>query len=288
MCSRRVVAALVVVVIAASGFYLDFGALVGADLARRARGPIGVVQARTKAPATDGFDEYFIDKTMRIDYFHSGGRGIEVLALDEVISDGRWSGSRTRLVDDLNLGKYLFEVVDRRTHRVIYSRGFASIYGEWERTPSARMGYATFHESLRFPWPQQAVQVILKVRDQQNSFYEIWSTEINPNSRFVSSADRAPSGDVWPIIESGSPTVKVDLLVVGDGYTAGEMPKFHADAERLVDALFDEEPFASRRADFNVWGLELPSPQSGVSRPRAMEFRRTPLSVEYNIFDSER
>ena len=76
--------------------------------------------------------------------------------------------------------------------------------------------------------------------------------------------------------------------MIGEGYTAEEFPKFHADAERLVNALFDEEPFASRRSDFNVWGLDLPSPQSGVSRPRALEFRRTPLSAEYNIFDSER
>ena len=73
------------------------------------------------------FDEYFIDKTMRVDYFHAGGRGTEMLGLDQVVSDGPWAGSRTRLVDDLNLGKYIFEVIDRTTNGVIYSRGFASI-----------------------------------------------------------------------------------------------------------------------------------------------------------------
>ena len=62
---------------------------------------------------------------MRVDYFHSGGLGAEILALDQVVSDGSWAGSRTRLLDDLNLGKYRFEVIDRRTNRVIYSRGFA-------------------------------------------------------------------------------------------------------------------------------------------------------------------
>ena len=288
MRARHVVVALIVAGTAGSAFHRDLGALTGVDLSRRPRGPMGVVQARTQAPSTDGFDDDFIDKTMRVDYFHSGGRGTEILALDEVVSDGRWSGSRTRLVDDLNLGKYLFEVVDRQTRRVLYSRGFASIYGEWETTPAAREVYATFHESLRFPWPQRAVQVMLKVRDRENGFYEIWSTVIDPNSRFVNPANRAPAGEVWPIIESGPPSEKVDLLVIGEGYTAGEIPKFHADADRLVDGLFGEEPFASRRSDFNVWGLDLPSPQSGVSRPRAMEFRRTPLSAQYNIFDSER
>ena len=225
---------------------------------------------------------------MRVDYVHSGGLGQEILALDQVVSDGVWAGSRTRLADDLNLGKYLFEVIDRRTNLVIYSRGFASIYGEWETTAEARELYRSFHESLRFPWPRRPVQVVLKVRDSENSFHQIWSTVVDPNSRFVNSADRTPAGEVWPIIESGPPSEKVDLLVIGDGYTAAEIPKFRADATRLVDALFQEEPFRSRRADFNVWGLDLPSAESGVSRPRAGQFRRTPVSAEYNIFDSER
>ena len=245
-------------------------------------------ESAAQPPAAGVFGTYFVDKTMRVDYFHSGGRGTETLALDQVVSDGLWAGSRTRLVDDLNLGKYLFEVIDRRTNRVIFSRGFASIYGEWETTPESRDVYRSFHESLRFPWPRESVQVVLNVRDRENSFHELWSTVIDPNSRFVNPADRAPSGVVWPLIESGPPEEKVDLLVIGEGYTESELPKFHADAERLVSALFEEAPFKGRRSDFNVWGLDLPSAESGITRPRAMEFRRTPLSAQYNIFDSER
>jgi hypothetical protein len=66
------------------------------------------------------------------------------------------------------------------------------------------------------------------------------------------------------------------------------MDKFHSDARRLVDVLFSVEPFSSRRADFNVWAIDLPSPRTGVNRPHVGRFRRTPVSAEYNIFDSER
>ena len=251
-------------------------------------GTAGLLLHRDLGAFAGTFEEHFIDKTMRVDYFHTGGLGTETVALDQVVSDGPWSGSRTRLVDDLNLGKYRFEVIDRRTERTLYSRGFSSIYGEWETTPPAREGHSTFHESLRFPWPKRAVRVVLRVRDREDGFSEVWSTVIDPDSRFVNPTDRAPQGEVWPILESGPPSEKVDLLMIGEGYRASEVPKFRGDAERLVGALFDEEPFASRRSDFNVWGLELASSESGVSRPRAMEFRRTPLSAEYNIFDSER
>ena len=246
------------------------------------------VEARTNGQSVGEFDIYFIEKTMRVDYFHSGGLGMEILGLDQIVSDGPWAGSRTRLIDDLNLGKYFFEVVDSRMNRVVYSRGFASIYGEWETTSESREVYRTFHESIRFPWPKQPVQVVLSVRGQENSFHEIWKTAIDPNSRFVNPTNREPAGEVWPIVESGPPAEKVDLVVIGDGYTKDELPKFHFDALRLTNALFEEEPFKSRRSDFNVWGLDLPSAQSGITRPRAMAFRRTPLSAQYNIFDLER
>ena len=248
----------------------------------------GLPSQTAQVETADKFDQYFIDKTMRLDYFHAGGLGKEFIALDQIVSDGQWAGSRSRLIDNLNLGKYLFEVIDRSSNRVIYSRGFASIYGEWETTPEYREVHRSFHESLRFPWPKRPVQVTLKVRKTDNSFQELWSTVIDSSSRFVNPSDREPMGNVWPIFTNGSPTEKVDLLVIGEGYTKDELQKFHADATRLVDALFAEEPFLSRKADFNVWGLDLPSAESGVTRPRAGQFRRTPLSLEYNIFDSER
>lgn len=240
------------------------------------------------AAETPAFDRFFTAKTMRVDYFHTGDVDEEVVSLDQIVSDGPWPGSRTRLVDETNFGKYHFEVIDRDTNRVIYSRGFASIYGEWETTDEAKQVHRTFHESLRFPWPKKPVQVVLKKRDRENSFREIWSHVIDPDSRFVNKADVAPAGKVWNIFRNGDPATKVDLLVLGDGYTAAEMEKFHRDAKRLVDKLFATEPFKSRKKDFNVWAVDTPAAASGVHQPRTRDDRRSPVGAEYNAFDSER
>ena len=238
--------------------------------------------------APNAFDADFDRRTMRLDYFHTGGSGREVVALDRVVSDGPWAGSPTRLLDDLNLGTYRFEVVDAATRRVLYSRGFASLYGEWETTDEPKTASRTFHESLRFPWPRRPVQVVLEKRGHDGLFREIWSAGVDPSSRFVNAADRAPSGRVWTILESGPPAEKVDLVILGEGYSEAELPKFHADAGRLVERLFSVEPFKSRRSDFNVRAIDLPSAGSGVHRPHVGRSRRTPVSAEYNIFDSER
>ena len=132
---------------------------------------------------------------------------------------------------------------------------------------------------------------MLQKRQADNAFADVWTTEVDPASRFVNrGAARQHAGQR---LDACSRTArrreKVDLLVIGEGYTAAEMPKFHARREAAASpALFAQEPFKSRRGDFNVRALDLPSAESGVNRPNAGVFRRTPLSAEYNIFDSER
>ena len=240
------------------------------------------VAAQAPPPAFD------FARTMRVDYFHTGGaKSGEIVALDRVVNDGAWPGSRTQLVDRTNLGPYRFQVRDH-SGATIYSRGFASIYGEWETTGEAKTINRTLHESLRFPWPTTPVRVTLEKRQADQSFREIWATEIDSASRFVNAAAPAPAGAVVPIFENGPASAKVDILLISEGYRAQEMQKFRADAKRLIEALFAQEPFKSRRNDFNVRMLELPSAQSGVNRPNAGVFKRTPISAEYNIFDSER
>lgn len=235
------------------------------------------------------FDELFRDKTMRVDYFHtSTPKGEEIVALDRIVSDGPWTGSHTHLIDTSNLGKYYFEVIDRETNRVLYSRGFASVYGEWETTAAAKERAATFHESLRFPWPKKPVQVVLKKRDANNAFQQVWSTLVDPESRFVNPADVEPAGRVWTYLQSGPASKKVDLLIIGEGYSAAEMPKLKSDVEKLAGKLFTTEPFKSRKNDFNVRVLELPAAKSGIHRPRTRDDRRNTIGTQYNIFDSER
>ncbi len=220
------------------------------------------------APNAPGLD---FGRTVRVDYLHSGGPKGETLTLDAIVSEGAWPGSRTQLIDSTNLGKYIFEVVERSSNRVLYSRGFATIYGEWETTPDSRATSRTFHESLRFPRPDAPVRIFIKKRDAQNVFKVLWEIDADP----AVIASRAPisSSSVSTMLESGPPSRKVDLLLVSDGYSVSQAAAFRADAARLLDALFALEPFKSRRADFNVRALHVPA---------------SSLAVEFNVFGLDR
>lgn len=237
----------------------------------------------------DEYDQRFTGKTLRFDYYHSGTSSQEIFSVDEVRLEGDWPGSRTRLLDTLNLGKYLFEVIDPATNQVIYSRGFASIFGEWETTGEARQGiYRTFHESQRFPEPRMAVQLVLKKRDSQGDFREVFATRIDPGSRFVNRSPVQSGDQVVKVLENGPASSKVDLLVLGDGYQSDESDKFHADVERLVAALFQTDPFKARKADFNVWAMATPSQDSGIKDPRRNLWKNTTLGLTFNAFDLDR
>jgi hypothetical protein len=88
--------------------------------------------------------------------------------------------------------------------------------------------------------------------------------------------------------EAGDPADKLDLLILGDGYTLAERGKFERDAKRLVRLLFSSSPFKERTGDINVWGLCPPSVQSGISRPSGHVFRQSPVGMTYDAFGTER
>ncbi|MCY1018603.1 IgA Peptidase M64 [Pyxidicoccus sp. MSG2] len=228
-------------------------------------------------------------RTFRVDYFHTGNATEERFSLDKmVIEPLPWPGHPARAIDETNLGKYLFEVRDRATNRLLFSRGFASIYGEWEITTEAKSLHRTFHESLRFPAPEGPVQVLLKKRDAQNAFREVWSLVVDPKGMFVDPSSPPAPGPLLKLVENGPPEQKVDLLILGDGYTEAERPKFEKDARRMADILFTFSPFKERKGDFNVWGLMPAAAQSGISRPSTGIHRRSPVGTTYDAFGSER
>jgi peptidase M64-like protein len=89
---------------------------------------------------------------MRLDYYHTGNATQEVWSFDRVVVEPLpWPGDMSKTIDDSNLGNYFFEVRDQATDKLLYSRGFGSLFSEWADTPEAKKLNRTFSESLRFP-----------------------------------------------------------------------------------------------------------------------------------------
>ena len=228
-------------------------------------------------------------RTLRVDYGHTGDATSERFGVDRVVREPLpWPGDLARGVDTSNLGKYCFEVADKGTGRLLYSRGFASIFGEWETTEEARALSRTFSESLRFPQPAAPVRITLKKRDAKNAFQSLWSFDLDPKDPLIEQAAGPDAGALISLQKSGDSADKVDFLILGDGYTVAERGKFESQARKVMELLFEQTPFKAHRKDFNVWALCPPSRESGISRPSTGVHRRTPLGTTYDAFGSER
>lgn len=226
---------------------------------------------------------------MRVDYFHSGNRDLELFSLDQVVLEPLpWPGNLAQPIDSTFRGKYAFSVIDPDSGDIAWSRSFSSIYGEWETTGEAREINRTFHESLRFPAQSRPFDVVISKRGDENEFAEIWRARIDPKDYLVHEESAAHAKYVVVIEQNGDPASKVDLLILGDGYTRDEQEEFIARAREMTEILFAASPFRERRSDFNVWALAPPAAQSGVSRPSTGIYRDTPLGTSYDAFRSER
>ena len=225
-------------------------------------------------------------RTWRLDFYETGGPGIEAYSFDRlVIEPLAWPDNPAANVDTRLTGNYRFEIV--AGGKVIFARGYDPIFAEWVTTAESKKVRRTLQDSLRFPALTTKADVVLKKRSPEGNYNEVWRYSIDPADPFIDRSSPARQR-VLEIEKHGEPPAKVDLLLLGDGYTAAECARFRTQAIRLSSALFRVEPFKSRRNDFNVWGLCPPSAESGIASPSRDTYRRTPVGAAYDAFASER
>jgi hypothetical protein len=227
--------------------------------------------------------------TVRVDYYHTGNADTEMFSLHQVVIEPLpWPGHPGKMIDTSRRGYFMFQVEEPDSGRVLYSRGFSSVFQEWQTTAEARQMNRSFHESVRFPKPDQPVRLRILKRSPSQQFDSIWTVDIDTDDMLVVRAHEPAPAEVLKIHVSGDSASSVDVVFLGDGYTAAEAGKFAADAQRLAGTLFKHSPFKERAADFNVWGINPPAVTSGVNRPSNGTFRFSPSGMTYDAFRSER
>ncbi len=243
------------------------------------------------APAQDGaeFGNYFLDQTMRVDVFHTGDAKEEMYTIDRIVCEGPWAGNPRRLIAPFELGRYKLLVSDAASGTLLFSKSFDSYFGEYKTTEPGMNGVKkTFSESLLIPYPKSKVRIEVLLRDRENRPQPVFSREIDPTDMFIVREKAAGDVQVVELLKSGPPADKVDLVILGEGYTAAEKDKFQKDLERFRDTIFSQEPYKTYRDRFNVTGLLKPSEESGCDEPSYGSFRSTALGAAFDSFGSER
>ena len=233
------------------------------------------------------FEHYFLDKTLRLDYFHSGDSENDFYSFDELIEEPFWGGSKYNLIDDFDYGNYKFNVRDIKSNLVIYSRTYSTLFKEWQTTEEAKNTSRTFSETVVFPFPQIPVQVEFFGRDENNKFDKKFSYVVDPGNYFIKK-ERAYEFDSFDVLINGKPSEKVDIVIIPDGYTVEEMKLFKKDCEKFAGYLFNSSPFKENKDKFNIRGVFAPSKESGTDLPGENIWKNTIMNSRFYTFDLER
>ena len=77
----------------------------------------------------------------------------------------------------------------------------------------------------------------------------------------------AQTFDVEAIKLEGANDKRINLVFMGDGYTAFELDQFITDATNFSSSLFGQSPFTEYAAYFNVYAIKVISNESGTDHP---------------------
>lgn len=244
----------------------------------------------TIAQSTIHFDDYFTDQTMRIDYFHIGDAASEIVTIDHIYQYGIWAGSKKKLPDNFNNGAYYYKIYNAVSGNLIFSKGFDSYFKEYQTTGEAANGIKrTYHESAIIPYPKNKIKFVLEKRDKQNNLNEVFSSDIDPADLYiVKDAVKDNAVKVYKSHYSGDPHTKVDVVILGDGYSANDQKKFEKDLKRYTEIFLNHEPFKTYKNKFNIYGVLKASEESGIDEPGANIYKSTSLGTTFYSLGSER
>lgn len=237
----------------------------------------------------NNFEQNFQNKALRFDYFHIGDFQNEKFVFDEMKMEPYYAGSKINLIDTFYYGNHFFKVFDENSDELIFSRGFSSLFQEWQSTAEASSIERSFEETIIMPFPKNSVRLEIYSRDknQNNEFVRKFQFIIDPGNYFISQ-EKEPAIATLKLLDSGSPEENLDIAFIPDGYTTAELGDFVKKVNELTDYLFEYEPFTSYKNKINIWAILAPSQESGTDIPGDSVWVNTQLHSSFYTFNSER
>ena len=233
------------------------------------------------------YNSYFKNKSFRFDFLLGGNSDEVVVYPQEMKQEAFWAGSKNNLIDTFNYGSYRFRIFDSKSDSLIFSKGFSTLFQEWQTTAEAKTLNKTFYQAAIFPFPKKNVRLEIEARQWDGNFKTLYQTEINPKDYFILKEANADY-EVFDIVKNGKPEKKVDLVILAEGYSTFEKEKFIEDAKRVSGYLFEEEPFKSEQEKFNIKAVFTPSAESGTDVPGENIYKNTHFNSKFYTFDVPR
>ncbi|NDV82428.1 peptidase M64 [Bacteroides sp. 51] len=234
------------------------------------------------------FSEYFIDKTLRVDYIFTGNAGHQSIYLDGLSSLPSWAGRKHHLSEIPLEGNGQIRVKDLNSQECIYKTSFSSLFQEWLSTDEAHTASKAFENTFLLPYPIQPIEIEVVLFDMNRKEVANLKHIVKPDDILIHQKGTTHITPHKYLIQNGSSDQTIDVVILAEGYTEEEMAVFHKDAQIACESIFNHEPFQSMKDKFNVIAVASPSIDSGVSIPHQQLWKNTAFSSHFDTFYSER
>ncbi len=225
--------------------------------------------------------------TLRVDYIFAGTDRTQEIYLDAISASEGWYGRRHNLDKVPVKGNGQICMKDALTSEVLYRMSFSTLFQEWQATEEAVNVRRAFENVFLLPMPSSKAEITVELYDFKGNVSASMTHTVNPDDILINRAKPSPEPHRY-IFKGGTPEDCIDVAIVAEGYTEGEMELFYADAATAAEALFAHEPFGSMKDRFNIVAVALASEDSGVSVPYEGVWKRTALSSHFSTFYSDR
>lgn len=235
------------------------------------------------------FEDYFVGKTLRIDYNFSGNNREQSISVDQLNVSPQWYGKTNNLASLPVEGNGQITVRDHKTQKVIYKNSFSTLFQEWLSYPEAASGIRrSFENVLLVPFPKDTIDITLDLRNNRREVMTSLTHQVVPTDiliRHIGEHDITP----YTLLQQAKDTSRcIHIAFLAEGYQKNEMQTFIQDAKSAIEALFSHEPFKSNRDKFNIIAVEAPSVDSGTSEPSKGIWKNTALHSHFDTFYSDR
>ncbi len=238
--------------------------------------------------AQSKFSKYFHEDKLRFDYSISGDSEKANIQSRAFYLDKNWGGSLINSIDTFLYGELLLEVFDSATNKLIYSRGYSTLFKEWQTIDEADTTKREFLESVIMPFPKNTVKIEISERRFDLSFKDLFSTYFNPKKSAVLLKKTPDFVVTREIIHNGRASSKLDLVFLSAGYQKGDSTKFFSDVNRTVQALFKWDPYSKYKQSINVYATFVSSDHISVCDQKDSIVQKDIIQVNFNTFNSER
>ena len=234
------------------------------------------------------FNDYFTDRTLRIDYIFSGNAKETHIAVDELCTSPRWYGKRQHLAELPMEGNGQITVRSHQNGKVIYRNSFSTLFQEWQSYPEAEHVTKSFENVFLVPMPKDTVEVTVDLRDNRRNIVATLTHEVVPTDILIRHIGERNITPFVTLQQARDTSRCIHIAFVAEGYQKQEMDTFIKDAKVAIDAIFAHEPFKSHRDCFNIIAVESPSEDCGTSSPSEGIWKNTALHSHFDTFYSKR